>query len=892
MEHTSSVDVVYVTALYNINTYSNIELNLNDFKPFLDTNFKIIYFTDIEDLELNKFQKVLLPKSEITSFLQTDAVLPDYRNKDKDTLDFLQLMNAKSEFLHRSKKMINAKVYVWFDFGILKIINNKTQFINSMKEIDSFAIEGKIVIPGCISKEAINFNNLFVYPIWRFCGGILIVSESVVDIFHELHYKELEKCRQLNKLTWEVNLWASIEHFNPDIFQWYKADHNDSIIPTPKNIQLGDKKIICLLMVKNESSIIRRSIEGVLSICDAICICDTGSTDSTVDIVEEYFKTISIPCKLYRHTWKNFGYNRTQSFKASVNFCEHLNWNVNTTYALLLDADMRVEVGPNFNKNILSSPGYALIQKNPFVEYYNTRLIQIGFPWRCTGVTHEYWDGYSCDLLPIDIIYINDIGDGGCKSDKFTRDIKLLEDGLKDEPKNERYLFYLAQSYKDSKRIDDAIAMYKKRINAGGWVEEVWYSMYTLMKLYDDKGDYARMEMWGVKAYEYRKERAENIYHLVRHFRNRRQFHKAWHYLEIGLTISKPKDVLFIEPNVYINLFEYERQIIHNYVYPHKKNESIQYALNYYNKYNDYSSYHNLKWFVDKVPLIINDIQFQDIDDFIPTSTSFCKLVNGNYAVNVRYVNYRIQHDGSYIMYENGIPSRNNKVRTENYFCLMNSKYNIISPLKKMEIYDPPVNDVHIKGLEDVRLFICDGELKYIATTMEYSYNSKIRQHMGKYCIRSNSFIENNSLIPPEETDCEKNWIPYNNKFIYKWHPFQIGSINNNKLVIEYTQETPLFFSHMRGSSTLIDDGTYTWGITHCVIYEQPRKYYHMLIKIESSTNKLLAYTNPFFFINNSIEYCLGFDKKDSKIYAFVSQNDSNPVFVEFNDYDLVWNYL
>lgn len=892
MEHTSSVDVVYVTALYKINTYSNIELNLIDFKPFLDTDFKIIIFTDIEELEVNQFQKVLLPKSEITSFLQTDPVLPDYRNKNKDTLDFLQLMNAKTEFLHRTKKMINAKVYVWFDFGILKIINNKKQFIHSMKEIYSSAVEGKVVIPGCISREAINFNNLFVYPIWRFCGGILIISESVLDIFHELHCKELEKCRHLNKLTWEVNLWASIEHINPDIFQWYKADHNDSIIPTPKTIQLGDKKIICLLMIKNESSIIRRSIEGVLSICDAICICDTGSTDSTLEIVEECFKTLSIPCKLYKHRWKNFGYNRTESFKAAVNFCEKLNWHVNTTYALLLDADMRIEIGPNFNKNMLSSPGYAIIQKNPSVEYYNTRLVQIGFPWRCTGVTHEYWDGYSCDLLPINMIYINDIGDGGCKSDKFIRDIKLLEDGLKDEPNNERYVFYLAQSYKDSGRIDDAIVMYKKRINIGGWFEEIWYSMYTLMKLYDDKGDYARMEMWGIKAYEYRKERAENIYHLVRHFRNRRQYHKAWHYLEIGLKIKKPNDVLFIEPNVYINLFDYERQIIHNYVCPDKKNESIQYALNYYNKYNDYSSYHNLKWFVEKVPLVINDIQFQDMGDFIPTSTSFCKLPNGKYAVNVRYVNYRIQADGSYIMYENGNPSRNNKVRTENYFCLMNSKYNIISPLQKMDIYDPPTNDVHIKGLEDVRLFMYEGELNYIATTMEYSYNSKIRQHMGKYCIRTNSFIENNSLIPPEETDCEKNWIPYNNKFIYKWHPFQIGSINNNKLVIEYTQETPLFFSHMRGSSTLIDDGTYTWGITHCVIYEQPRKYYHMVIKIESSTNKLLAYTNPFFFMNNSIEYCIGFDKKDSKIYAFVSQNDSNPVFVEFNDYDLVWNYL
>jgi len=892
MEHTSSVDVVYVTALYKINSNSSQDSILENFKPFLDTNLKIVVFTDIESLPIGSVQTVLLPKDELVAFSQAEATLPEYRNKEKDTLDFLQLMNAKSEFIYRAKKLIGAKVYVWFDFGILKIIRDKRQFIESMTDIELSAVDGRVVIPGCISKEEVNFNNLFVYPIWRFCGGILIVSSSVVDTFYDLHLKELEKCRNLGTLTWEVNLWASIEHINPDIFHWYKADHNDTIIPVSKKIQSGDRKIIYLTMIKNESAIIRRSIEAALSTCDAICVCDTGSTDNTVEVVEEYFKGLNVPCKLYKHTWKNFGHNRTQSFKAAVDFCEQLGWHPNMTYALLLDADMRIEVGPNFNKNSLTSPGYAIIQRAPNMEYYNTRFVQVGFPWKCTGVTHEYWDGFSCNLLPVDYAFIHDIGDGGCKADKFERDVRLLEEGLKEEPNNERYLFYLAQSYKDCKRIDDSIVYYKKRINVGGWAEEVWYSMYTLMKLYEEKGDSARMEMWGLKAYEYRKERAENIHYLVQHFRNKRQYHKAWHYWELGSVIKKPADVLFIESDVYHHGFEYERQIIYNYVFPDKKHESIQFAIDYYNKFNDYSSYHNLKWFVDKIPLVVHDIQFEQLGDFLPTSTTFCKRDDGKYVVNVRYVNYRIQPDGSYMMYENGNLSRDHAVRTENYMCLMNSNFSIVSPLKKMEIHDPPVNNVHIKGLEDVRLFNKNSEIYYTATTMEYSYNGKIRQHMGKYNVTGKSFIENRSLAPPTDTECEKNWIPYKDKFIYKWHPFQIGTLHNNNLVIESSQDTPVFFSHMRGSSTLVDDGEYTWGITHCVIYEQPRKYYHMLVKIDSASDRLIGYTHPFFFMNNAIEYCLGFDKKGPKLFAFVSQNDCNPVLVEFNEYDLVWKYL
>jgi glycosyltransferase involved in cell wall biosynthesis len=892
MEHTTSVDVVYVTSLYKIKTYSNVDINLEHFKPFLNSGLNIVVYTDIEDLILPSTETIFLPRDEIKSFSQQEATLPEYRNKEKDTLEFLQLMNAKSEFLYRAKKLKKARVYVWFDFGILKIIHDKERFIESMKNVDTFSHEGRIVIPGCISKDSVNFNNLFVYPIWRFCGGILIVCESVVDRFYDLHCKELEKCKDMGLLTWEVNLWASIETNINDLFDWYKADHNDTIIPTFKKIVSGDRKIIYLTMIKNESAIITRSIFSALSTCDAICICDTGSTDNTVEIVEEYFKTLTIPCKLYKHTWKNFGHNRSESFKAAVDFCKDLSWNPNTTYALLLDADMRIQASPSFDKNMLVSPGYALIQRAPNMEYYNTRFVQISFPWKCTGVTHEYWDGYGCDLLPADMIFIQDIGDGGCKADKFERDVRLLEQGLKDEPTNERYMFYLAQSYKDSGRRKDSIKMYKKRIKTGGWCEEVWHSMYTLMKLYEEEGDVAKMEMWGIRAYEYRPQRAENIHHLVRYFRNKRQFHKAWHYLMIGLYIKKPADVLFIESDVYKYCFEYERQIIHDFIFPDKKVESLQLAIDYYNKYNDFSSYNNIKWFVQKIPVVLRNVEFQQIGDFIPTSTSFCKLENGNYLLNVRYVNYRIQPDGSYLMYQDGVLSRDHAVRTENYMCYMNSKFNIISPLQKMLMCDSPVNNTHIKGLEDVRIFRTENEIRYLASTMEYSYDGKIRQHTGKYDYKSCTFVMNSSLIPPTDTECEKNWIPYKNKFIYKWHPFQLCSIQNNKLVIESSEETPLFFSHMRGSSNLIEEDGYLWGITHCVIYEQPRKYYHMVVKIDSSTNKLIGYTQPYYFLNNAIEYCLGFDKRGTKMYAFVSQNDSNPVFVEFNESDLVWKYL
>ena len=58
--------------------------------------------------------------------------------------------------------------------------------------------------------------------------------------------------------------------------------------------------------------------------------------------------------------------------------------------------------------------------------------------------------------------------------DKFERDIRLLLEGLKQEPENHRYWFYLAQSYRDAGRTAKAAKAYAKRAEMGGWDEEAW----------------------------------------------------------------------------------------------------------------------------------------------------------------------------------------------------------------------------------------------------------------------------------------------------------------------------------------------------------------------------------------------------------------------------------
>ena len=64
------------------------------------------------------------------------------------------------------------------------------------------------------------------------------------------------------------------------------------IVDTPK------VPTLCLnMIVRNESRIIRRLLESVCGVIDSYCICDTGSTDNTVEIIETFFQEKGISTK-------------------------------------------------------------------------------------------------------------------------------------------------------------------------------------------------------------------------------------------------------------------------------------------------------------------------------------------------------------------------------------------------------------------------------------------------------------------------------------------------------------------------------------------------------------------------------------------------------------------
>jgi tetratricopeptide (TPR) repeat protein len=136
--------------------------------------------------------------------------------------------------------------------------------------------------------------------------------------------------------------------------------------------------------------------------------------------------------------------------------------------------------------------------------------------------------------------------------EKYANDAKILEKALVDEPNNTRYMFYLAQSYRDSDQFEKALDAYVVRANAGEWDEEVYYSWYMVGKI-KERINHPAEEVVAAysKAWEYRPQRLEAVFHVMRKLREQNRFVLAFTYGEMAIKTPGTKDILFVEPEIW-----------------------------------------------------------------------------------------------------------------------------------------------------------------------------------------------------------------------------------------------------------------------------------------------------------------------------------------------------
>ncbi len=315
------------------------------------------------------------------------------------------------------------------------------------------------------------------------------------------------------------------------------------------------KPTICLAMiVKNEAPVIERCLTSVLPLIDCWAISDTGSSDNTQQIIQEFFQKHNIPGELFQDEWQDFAHNRTLIVQRAKNMAD---------YTITLDADEVFKLDDDFQIPDLTSDMYNVPTVLDGLTYDRIQLFKNTLDWKYIGILHEHLyceDAKTEGRLTGITNYPSQDGNRSQDPEKYKKDAETLEKALQKDPDNSRYRFYLAQSYYCDKQYDRALINYKIRTQMDQkFEEEVFISHYRIGLCHIKRGSPLEQVIGSLLlAYQERPTRLEPIYQIVSQCRLKEKYYLGYQIGKDHLDKEKPDDTLFVEEQVYDYLFKYE----------------------------------------------------------------------------------------------------------------------------------------------------------------------------------------------------------------------------------------------------------------------------------------------------------------------------------------------
>lgn len=636
---------------------------------------------------------------------------------------------------------------------------------------------------------------------------------------------------------------------------------------------------ICLCMiVKDESAIILRCLESVADYIDYWVISDTGSSDDTKKVVAAFFSKLGIPGEFSDRPFDTFEAARNHALDAARQSRGEFD------YILLMDADMELRVvDPQFRSK-LKAAIYA-IQQRAGISYWNARLLRRDATNRYRGVTHEYIED-SGSAQCLEGVWFADCADGANREGKFERDIELLRDGLEREPDNARYVYYLAQSYRDAGRLELAAETYARRFSMGGWDEERWSALLNEARCHLRLGQNAQFLEAAEKAFSFRPTRAEPLLDLAQFLRSQGEYEQAMMFCELATHILWPaEDRLFIEDFVYSFGIRQEISISGFYCAAEERKNLGRFAA------NDLAldrnappevrgqARYNLTFYArsarELMPSWIgHQLSWVPPEGWRAMNPSIARIA-GSHRVLLRTVNFDISNGSDYVVPDGG------PVRSRNFLAALDPELGLVDVREIVAPADfPAPRFALVRGFEDLRLFDWQGALWCIAALREMTVQGWYEMLLARIDLRDDRIAVLSDwrvLNTGGERRHEKNWMPRRRgedlEFVYSLDPVRIVDAQA-RLIRETVPDAAL--DHLRGGGQVIpfDDG---WlALTHeVVLVNEKRVYLHRFIWLDSADH-VRRLTEPFIFNDRGLEFAAG----------LAWSTDSESLFVTFGAKD------
>lgn len=311
------------------------------------------------------------------------------------------------------------------------------------------------------------------------------------------------------------------------------------------------------MIVRNEAHVIERSLDSVRPLVDFVLIEDTGSSDDTQSVIKDWLRRADLPGTVYHEPWQSFAYNRSSVLSKLRKRQPQLD------YALMMDADDQLVIHDGFDvdafKAGLDKDIYHVEMRQGTTRYPRLQICSNRKPFRYRSVLHEYLHrppgtGPAGTAEGFHIISGRE-GARNLDPRKYYKDAELLERALRheqDEFLRSRYVFYLAQSYRDASEKEKALANYIKRSQMGRWQEEVYVSLYNAAKLEEALEWPFNAVLSAYKtAARALPGRIEALHGGSRLCRNAKRYQDGYELAKQGLAVEKAPTGLFIEHWIY-----------------------------------------------------------------------------------------------------------------------------------------------------------------------------------------------------------------------------------------------------------------------------------------------------------------------------------------------------
>ena len=272
-------------------------------------------------------------------------------------------------------------------------------------------------------------------------------------------------------------------------------------------------KLSLTTIVKNEDHVLARSIAAVKDIVDEFIYVDTGSKDKSVELIE---KKVG---KCYHTNWEG-DYAKARNY--GVRKCTG-DW------ILISDCDehMTPESAKNLKKILAETPDdiwellvrvedYTDPSMIPTYIVYGHRLFR-----NHKGIL---WGGKGHEALTTPLNHRRTESRIVIKHDKTTSAVspiaakpgELAEvfvdnflDAIKNNPKDARSMFYLANTYMGRGKLKKAIEWYLKYFEVSGWFDERYQARYYCARCYMFMGEFEKGREMMLDAFEERDDRNE-----------------------------------------------------------------------------------------------------------------------------------------------------------------------------------------------------------------------------------------------------------------------------------------------------------------------------------------------------------------------------------------------